>query len=72
MDVVVRQCAAVLKLLASVDQVLQAYGNVLLVADLGLDELNRVRGLHLKGEGLADGGPDKDLHANVISGILVK
>ncbi len=35
----------------------------LLVLDLGLDVVNGIRGLDLKGDGLAGEGLDKDLHA---------
>merc|ERR1719167_400137 len=50
LDVVVGQSPAILQLLASEDQPLLVRGDSLLVLDLGLDILDRVRGLHLKGD----------------------
>merc|ERR1719232_443577 len=62
LDVVVGQSPAILQLLASEDQPLLIRGNSLLVLDLGLDILDSVRGLHLKGDGLAREGLHEDLH----------
>merc|ERR1719408_769778 len=62
LDVVVGQSPAILQLLASEDQPLLVRGDSLLVLDLGLDILDRVRGLHLKGDGLAREGLHEDLH----------
>merc|ERR1712072_693876 len=62
LDVVVREGPSVLELLASKDQPLLVWGDALLVPDLGLDVLDGVRGLHLKGDGLAREGLDEDLH----------
>ena len=56
LDVVVREGAAVLKLLAGEDQTLLVRGDALLVLDLGLDIVDRVGGLDLKGDGLARQG----------------
>ena len=53
LDVVVRQGAPVLQLLAREDQTLLVGRDALLVLDLGLDVLNRVRGLNLQGDGLS-------------------
>jgi len=64
LDVVVRQSAAIFQLLAGEDQPLLIWGDSLLVLDLGLDVLNGVRGLHLKGDGLASEGLDEDLHTS--------
>ena len=44
----------------------------LLVLDLCLDILNGVRGLDLKGDGLAGQGLDKDLHASTQTQHQVK
>jgi len=63
LDVVVRQGAAVLQLLAGEDETLLVRGDALLVLDLGLDVLNRVRRLDLEGHRLAREGLDEDLHA---------
>jgi hypothetical protein len=62
LNIVVRESAAILELLASEDQALLVRGDALLVLDLGLDIVNRVRGLDLEGDGLAREGLDEDLH----------
>merc|ERR1712158_106788 len=64
LDVVVGEGSSVLQLLASEDQPLLIWGDSLLVLDLGLDVLDRVRGLDLKGDGLPGEGLDEDLHAS--------
>jgi hypothetical protein len=56
LDVVVRQGAAILKLLASEDETLLVWGNSLLVLDLALHIVDGVRGLDLEGDGLARQG----------------
>jgi hypothetical protein len=53
LDVVIRESATVLELLASEDQALLVRGNTLLVLNLALDVVNGVGGLDLKGDGLA-------------------
>ena len=64
LDVVVREGAAVLQLLAGKDQPLLVRGDSLLVLDLGLHVLNGVGRLNLKGDGLSGEGLDKDLHTS--------
>ncbi len=61
LDVVVRERAAVLELLAREDQTLLVRRDALLVLDLGLDVVNRVRRLDLEGDGLAGEGLDENL-----------
>ncbi|EOA98709.1 hypothetical protein Anapl_02640, partial [Anas platyrhynchos] len=63
LDVVVRQGATILQLLASEDQPLLVRRNALFVLDFGLHILNSVTGLNLEGDGLASQGFHKDLHA---------
>ena len=63
LDVVVRQRAAVLQLLAREDQTLLVGRDALLVLDLLLHAVDRVRGLHIQGDRLARKGLDEDLHA---------
>ena len=63
LDVVVGQRAAVLELLAGEDETLLVGGDALLVLNLGLDIVNRVRRLHLEGDGLASQSLDEDLRA---------
>ena len=62
LDVVVGEGAAIFKLLAGKDQPLLVWGNAFLVLDLGLDVLNSVAWLNLKGDGLASESFHKDLH----------
>merc|ERR1712100_908289 len=62
LDIVIRQGASILKLFAGEDQPLLVGWGALLVLDLSLDVLDGVRGLDLKGDGLARQGLDKDLH----------
>merc|ERR1712100_93661 len=62
LDVVVGKRAAVLELLAREDQALLVGGDALLVLDLGLDHVDRVRGLDLEGDGLACQRLDENLH----------
>eukprot|EP00982_Pelagococcus_subviridis_P009228 30911-Pelagococcus_subviridis.AAC.11 len=61
LDVVIRERAAVLELLAREDQTLLVGGDPLLVLDLRLDVVDGVRGLHLQGDGLTrDCGVEKE------------
>jgi hypothetical protein len=53
MDVVVRKRAATFQLLAGEDESLMVGRDVFLVLDLGLDVVDRVGGLDLKGDRLA-------------------
>ena len=62
LDVVVAQRTAILKLLASKDKALLVRGNTLLVLDLGLDVLDRVRGLDLERNRLSCQGLNENLH----------
>jgi hypothetical protein len=64
LDVVVGKCAAILKLLASEDEPLLVRGNSLLILDLGLDIVNGVGRLNLKGDSLASQCLHEDLHAS--------
>merc|ERR1711878_168329 len=64
LNVVVRKGPAILQLLSSKDQPLLVWGDALLVLDLGLDILNRVRRLHLQGDGLPGQCLDEDLHTS--------
>jgi hypothetical protein len=53
LDVVIRQGAAVLELLASKDEALLIWGDALLVLNLRLNVVDGIRGLDLEGDGLA-------------------
>ena len=63
LDVVVRQGAAILKLLASEDETLLVWGNALLVLDLALHIVDGVGRLDLKGDGLAREGFDEAVNS---------
>ena len=56
LDVVVREGTAVLELLASKDETLLVGRNTLLVLDLRLHIIDRVRGLNLESDGFAREG----------------
>uniref|UniRef100_A0A453N4S3 Uncharacterized protein n=1 Tax=Aegilops tauschii subsp. strangulata TaxID=200361 RepID=A0A453N4S3_AEGTS len=62
LNVVVSQGAAILQLLAGKDEALLVRRDSLLVLDLGLDIIDRVRRLDLEGDGLAGEGLHEDLH----------
>jgi len=62
LNVVVRESSSILELLSSKDETLLIWGNAFLVLDLGLDVLDRVGGLDIKGDGLAGQSLDEDLH----------
>jgi hypothetical protein len=61
LDVVVRQGPAVLELLPGEDEALLVRGDPLLVLDLGLDVVDRVRRLDVERDGLARQRLDEDL-----------
>lgn len=62
LDVVVAQGTAILELLTSKDESLLVGGNALLVLDLGLDIVDSIGRLHLKGDRLPREGLDENLH----------
>ncbi len=72
LNVVVRESAAVLELLAGEDESLLVGGDALLVLDLGLDVLDGVRRLDVQSDGLASQSLDEDLHATTESQDQVK
>jgi hypothetical protein len=63
LDVVIAQGPSIFQLLASEDKSLLVGWNSLLVLDLGLHVVDRVRRLHLQRDRLAGEGLDEDLHA---------
>ena len=71
LDVVVSEGSAVFKLLTGEDESLLIRGDALLVLDLGLDVLDGVGLLDLKGDGLASKSFDEDLHCCWVVGCLV-
>jgi hypothetical protein len=56
LDIVIGKGAAILKLLACKDEALLVGGNALLVLDLGLNIVDGIARLNLKGDGLAGQG----------------
>ena len=56
LDVIVGKGAAILELLSGKDKTLLIRGNSFLVLDLGLDVVNSVTGLDIKGDGLTSKG----------------
>ena len=69
LDVVVRQRAAVLELLARKDQTLLVRRDPLLVLDLRLHVVDRVGTLDLERDGLPRQGLDEDLHSEKSGGL---
>ena len=64
LDVVIGEGTAIFELFSSKNKSLLVWGDTLLVLDLGLDVLNRVRGFHLKGDGLSRQSLNEDLHTS--------
>lgn len=67
LDVVVAERTAVLQLLTREDKTLLVRRNTLLVLNLRLDILNRVRRFHLEGDRLARQGLDEHLHGEQLT-----
>jgi len=72
LDVVVREGSTVLELLSSEDKSLLIWWDSLLVLDLGLNILDGVSWLNIKGDGLTSQGLDEDLHTTSKSEDQVK
>jgi hypothetical protein len=70
LNVVVAKSTTILKLLSGEDQTLLVGGDALLVLDLGLDIVDGVGGLDLKGDGLAREGLDETANKNTPSVYL--
>ena len=64
LDVVVRKSSAILELLTSEDKSLLVWWDTLLILDLGLDVLDGVSWLDIKGDGLTSESLDEDLHTS--------
>lgn len=71
LDVVVAQSATVLELLASEDKTLLVWGNALLVLDLALHIVDGVRGLDLKGDGLARQGLNEAVTNPALANVVL-
>jgi len=67
LDVVVGEGTAILELLSGEDEALLVWWDSLLVLDLGLDVVNGIGRLNLKGDGLSGEGLDEDLHSSAKS-----
>jgi len=72
LDVVVREGSTVLELLSSEDKSLLIWWDSLLVLDLGLNILDGVSWLNVKGDGLTSQGLDEELHTTSKSEDQVK
>jgi len=64
LNVVIREGAAILQLLASKDQPLLIGRDPFLVLNLGLNVLDAIGRFHFQGDGFASQGFDEDLHAS--------
>jgi len=69
LDVVVREGTTIFELLTSEDQALLVRRDSFLVLDFGLDIVDGVGRLHLKGDSLAREGLDEDLHDFLLNGL---
>jgi hypothetical protein len=69
LDIVVAQRTSILELFAGKNEALLIRRNPLLVLDLGLDIVNRVRRLHIEGDGLARQGLYENLHLSRVNRI---
>jgi len=63
LDVVVGKSSSILELLSSEDKSLLVWWDTFLILDLGLDVLDGVSWLDIKGDGLTSEGLDEDLHS---------
>lgn len=70
LDVVVAEGAAILELLAGEDETLLVRGDALLVLDLALHIVDGVRGLDLKGDGLARQGLNEAVAKSALVAML--
>ena len=71
LDVVIRERATVLELLAGEDEALLVRGDAFLVLNLSLDILDGVRGLDLEGDCLASQSLNENLHFRLCLMTLV-
>merc|ERR1711937_685486 len=64
LNVVIRECASIFKLLACKDQALLVRRNALLILDFCFHVIDGVRSFDIKGDCLASQSLNKDLHAS--------
>merc|ERR1712157_240965 len=64
LDVVVGESSSILELLTSEDESLLVWWDTFLILDLGLDVLDGVSWLDIKGDGLTSESLDEDLHTS--------
>jgi len=62
LNIVIRKCAAILELLSGENKTLLIRGDALLILDLGLNVIDRVRRLDFESDRLASKSLDEDLH----------
>jgi len=72
LNVVVRQCAAILELFAGEDETLLVWRNPFFILNFGLDVFDGVRRLDLEGDGLSRQSLDENLHSSSESKDQVK
>ena len=63
LNIVVRKCSSIFKLLSSENETLLIWRNTFFILNFSLDVLNSVCWLDLKGDGLTSESLDEDLHA---------
>ena len=71
LNVVVRESSSVFELFTGEDESLLVGWDSFLVLDLGLDVLNGVRWLNIKGDGLTGEGLDENLHFLVTFYLII-
>ena len=71
LDVVIGESSSILELLSSEDESLLVWWDTLLILDLGLDVLDGVGWLDIKGDGLTSKGFDEDLHVKLLKKKLI-
>merc|ERR1719247_3022181 len=67
LDIVIRQSATVLQLLAGENQTLPIGGNAFFILNFGFHIFDGVGGLHVEGNGFSGQGLDENLHFRVVS-----
>jgi len=72
LNIIVRKCAAVLKLLSGKDETLLVGRDSLLILDLCLDVVDSIGGLDLESDRLSSQSLDKDLHSSTQTKDKVK
>ena len=64
LNIVVRKCSSIFKLLSSENETLLIWRNTFFILNFSFDVLNSVCWLDLKGDGLTSESLDEDLHTS--------